>query len=191
MKDSLKVPSILYKISVFLLLLPTPLIAAPPETTSQKIAYVGSIGAIIIVPCMLFALFWTLHILPERIAYKRNHRQKEAIRVLIYLSLLFGGLLWPIAWIWTFSKPLRFRITRNGTLLDNADNQCHIIEIDQATTSQLNGLSQWSDEIDQLRAQIQSQQQMLDEYNKTTVIIAELQAAMTKLKAEHKENKKQ
>jgi len=61
---------------------------------------------IFVVPAVLIALFWMVHILPEQIAHKRNHPQFEAIRTLCLLSLVFGGLLWPIAWIWAYSKPV-------------------------------------------------------------------------------------
>jgi Protein of unknown function (DUF3302) len=44
--------------------------------------------------------------MPEQIAHKRNHPQFEAIRTLCLLSLAFGGLLWPIAWLWAYSKPV-------------------------------------------------------------------------------------
>src|SRR5262249_58799372 len=50
--------------------------------------------------------FWMVHILPEKIAHKRNHPQFEAIRTLCLLSLVFGGLLWPIAWLWAYSRPV-------------------------------------------------------------------------------------
>ena len=26
------------------------------------------------------------------------------------LSLVFGGLLWPIAWLWAFTKPVAYRV---------------------------------------------------------------------------------
>ena len=61
---------------------------------------------IFVVPAVLVALFWMVHILPEKIAHKRHHPQFEAIRTLCLLSLVFGGLLWPIAWIWAYSKPV-------------------------------------------------------------------------------------
>jgi hypothetical protein len=55
---------------------------------------------------VLIVAFWLVHILPEQIAHKRNHPQFEAIRTLCLLSLVFGGLLWPIAWLWAYSKPV-------------------------------------------------------------------------------------
>ena len=58
----------------------------------------------------LFVLFWMVHILPEKIAHQRNHPQFEAIRTLCLLSLVFGGLLWPIAWIWAYSKPVLYKM---------------------------------------------------------------------------------
>jgi hypothetical protein len=63
-----------------------------------------------IVPIVLIALFWMVHILPEKIAHKRHHPQFEAIRTLCLLSLVFGGLLWPLAWIWAYSKPVMHKI---------------------------------------------------------------------------------
>jgi CBS domain containing-hemolysin-like protein len=65
---------------------------------------------IFVVPVVLVALFWMVHILPEKIAHKRHHPQFEAIRTLCLLSLVFGGLLWPIAWIWAYSKPVMHKI---------------------------------------------------------------------------------
>ena len=51
-------------------------------------------------------LFWLVHILPEKIAHKRHHPQRDAIQMLCLLSLVFGGLLWPIAWLWAYVKPV-------------------------------------------------------------------------------------
>ena len=65
---------------------------------------------IFVVPVVLIALFWMVHILPEKIAHKRHHPQFEAIRTLCLLSLVFGGLLWPLAWIWAFTKPVMHKI---------------------------------------------------------------------------------
>jgi CBS domain containing-hemolysin-like protein len=72
----------------------------------DKLATFLALFVIFIVPVVLIVLFWMVHILPERIAHKRNHPQFEAIRTLCLLSLVFGGLLWPIAWLWAYSKPV-------------------------------------------------------------------------------------
>jgi len=54
-------------------------------------------------------LFWLVHILPEKVAETRHHPQKDAIKTLCLLSLVFGGLLWPIAWLWAYSRPVMFK----------------------------------------------------------------------------------
>ena len=63
-----------------------------------------------IVPVVVIVLFWLVHVLPEKIAHKRHHPQQEAITTLCLLSLVFGGLLWPLAWLWAFTKPIGYRI---------------------------------------------------------------------------------
>jgi hypothetical protein len=60
---------------------------------------------VIVMPIVGIVVFWKLHILPEKIAEKRHHPQKDAIQVLCLLSLVFGGLLWPIAWLWAYTRP--------------------------------------------------------------------------------------
>lgn len=65
--------------------------------------------AIVIGPIIGIAVFWLLHILPEKIAEKKHHPQTGAIQTLCLLSLFFGGLLWPIAWLWAFTKPVAYK----------------------------------------------------------------------------------
>jgi CBS domain containing-hemolysin-like protein len=69
-------------------------------------AHVIAIVVIILVPIVGISVFWLVHILPEKIAEKRHHPQKDAIKTLCLLSLVFGGLLWPIAWLWAYTKPV-------------------------------------------------------------------------------------
>src|SRR4051812_15999339 len=54
---------------------------------------------LIVMPPAAIGLFWMVHVLPQKAAEKRHHPQKEAIHVLCLLSLAFGGLLWPFAWL--------------------------------------------------------------------------------------------
>src|SRR5207247_889363 len=61
------------------------------------------------VPICLIVLFWKLHVLPEKIAEARHHPQKDAIHVLCLLSLMVGGLLWPLAWLWAYTRPVAFK----------------------------------------------------------------------------------
>jgi len=63
-----------------------------------------------VVPIGVIVLFWLVHILPEKIAENRHHPQKDAIKTLCLLSLVFGGMLWPIAWLWAYTKPVAYRI---------------------------------------------------------------------------------
>jgi hypothetical protein len=93
--------------AVALLLAPEPAHASflSPEA-EDKLANFLAIFILFIVPIVLIVLFWLVHILPEKIAHKRHHPQFEAIRTLCLLSLVFGGLLWPLAWIWAYTKPV-------------------------------------------------------------------------------------
>jgi CBS domain containing-hemolysin-like protein len=76
----------------------------------DKLATAIALFVLFIVPVVLIVLFWMVHVLPERIAHKRHHPQFEAIRTLCLLSLVFGGLLWPLAWIWAYSKPVMYKL---------------------------------------------------------------------------------
>ena len=69
---------------------------------------------IVIAPIVAVTLFWVVHVWPERVAHARNHPQKDAIQALCLLSLVFGGLLWPLAMLWAYMKPLRFRLEGEG-----------------------------------------------------------------------------
>lgn len=81
---------------------------------------------IFVVPVVLITLFWLVHILPEQIAHKRNHPQFEAIRTLCLLSLVFGGLLWPIAWIWAYSKPVLHKMAYGHDKLHPEPEDVHV-----------------------------------------------------------------
>ena len=48
----------------------------------------------------------TLGSLPGQIAKKRGHPQAAAITVTGWLGLATGGILWPLALIWAFLKPI-------------------------------------------------------------------------------------
>ncbi|QNP39509.1 DUF3302 domain-containing protein [Lysobacter solisilvae (ex Woo and Kim 2020)] len=74
--------------------------------------------ALLIVPVVLITVFWMVHILPEKIAEKRRHPQLAAIKTLCLLSLFFGGLLWPIAWLWAYTKPVLHKMAY-GTDVDD------------------------------------------------------------------------
>ena len=65
---------------------------------------------LILVPIVVLSVFWLVHILPEKIAEKRKHPQAKAIQVLCLLSLAFGGMLWPLAWLWAYTKPVLYKM---------------------------------------------------------------------------------
>ena len=97
-------------LAAFLLLPPNAHASLLSPELEDKLATVIALLVLFIVPVVLIVLFWMVHILPEKIAHKRNHPQFEAIRTLCLLSLVFGGLLWPIAWIWAYSKPVLHKL---------------------------------------------------------------------------------
>ena len=77
---------------------------------ADTVANILAIIVLIFVPIAAIYLFWMVHILPEKVAEKRHHPQKDAIKTLCLLSLLFGGLLWPLAWLWAYSKPVMHKL---------------------------------------------------------------------------------
>jgi len=81
----------------------------PPELMDSAAMYLAWF-VIIFVPIGGIVLFWLVHILPEKIAHKRHHPQRDAIQMLCLLSLVFGGLLWPIAWLWAYVKPVTYKM---------------------------------------------------------------------------------
>ena len=76
------------------------------DTAADVLAWV----VLVIVPIVAIAVFWLVHILPEKIAEKKQHPQSKAIQTLCLLSLAFGGLLWPFAWLWAYTKPVLYKM---------------------------------------------------------------------------------
>jgi Protein of unknown function (DUF3302) len=77
---------------------------------ADKVADWLSVFILVALPPGGIYLFWMLHILPEKAAVKRHHPQKDAIHMLCLLSLVFGGLLWPVAMLWAYLKPMGMRV---------------------------------------------------------------------------------
>lgn len=65
---------------------------------------------LVIIPITSLYVFWMLHVIPEKIAEKKNHPQKDAIHIMCILSLFVGGMLWPIALIWSMMKPISLQL---------------------------------------------------------------------------------
>jgi CBS domain containing-hemolysin-like protein len=113
------------------------------DTAADVIALV----VLFVVPPAVIAVFWLVHVLPEKIAEKREHPQKEAIKVLCLLSLVFGGLLWPFAWLLAYTKPVLHRMAYGRDKHD--DYYKHLAENDAAESLAL------SDEVAKLREDIE------------------------------------
>jgi len=79
------------------------------ETLDAAATYIAWF-VVFVVPVVVVVLFWMVHVMPEKIAEKRHHPQKDAIHTLCLLSLVFGGLLWPFAWLWAYTKPVGYRL---------------------------------------------------------------------------------
>jgi hypothetical protein len=76
------------------------------DTAANVLAWV----VLFLVPVVAIGLFWMVHVLPEKIAHKNHHPQRKAIQTLCLLSLVFGGLLWPLAWLWAYTKPVTYKL---------------------------------------------------------------------------------
>ena len=135
-----------------------------------------AILVLFMVPVVGIVLFWVVHVLPEKIAEKRHHPQVAGITTLCLLSLVFGGLLWPLAWLWAFTKPVAYRVAygtdksdeyfeemaekqRQGTLLRedarHLREELEAMEARGALPPRLRGLKE---ELERLRAEVQAEE---------------------------------
>ncbi len=107
----MKTPRIPITLAVVLLLLSSTAHASFFHgETLDAVAKWLALFIIFAMPIGFVYLFWMIHILPEKVAEKRHHPQKDAIKTLCMLSLLFGGLLWPFAWLWAYTKPVTYKM---------------------------------------------------------------------------------
>ena len=109
--------------------------------TLDSIANGISWVVLIVAPIIGIAAFWLVHILPEKIAHKKKHPQTRAIQCLCLLSLCFGGLLWPIAWLWAYTKPVLHKMAY-GT------------DVDESLSHVGHEVTQEDEEIEKLRTRI-------------------------------------
>lgn len=80
-------------------------------------------AALIIAPIVGIVVFLLIHILPEKIAHKKGHPQTGAIQCLCLLSLVFGGLLWPFAWLWAYTKPVGYKLAYGTDKIDHDQDE--------------------------------------------------------------------
>ena len=116
--------------------------------TLDKVANGISWVVLVLVPVVGITVFWLVHILPEKVAEKRRHPQAKAIQVLCLLSLVFGGLLWPLAWLWAYSKPVLYKMAYGTDVSDE-----HHGETADASAT-VSGAEAARAEIEQLRARL-------------------------------------
>jgi len=132
----------------------------------DKLATIIALFVIFVVPAVLVALFWMVHILPEKIAHNRHHPQFEAIRTLCLLSLVFGGMLWPIAWIWAYTKPVMHKIAygtdrasheidEEGSAWDAPAKQAAVLSLNKRL-ARLEAAGVPADELTTIRADIEA-----------------------------------
>ena len=107
-------------LAFFLLLTARPVEASMFQgETLDKVANALAWVVLIIVPIVGIVAFWLVHILPEKIAEKKKHPQAKAIQTLCLLSLVFGGMLWPLAWLWAYTKPVLYKMAYGTDTVDH------------------------------------------------------------------------
>jgi CBS domain containing-hemolysin-like protein len=116
--------------------------------TLDKVANGIAWVVLVLVPVVGITVFWLVHILPEKVAEQKRHPQAKAIQVLCLLSLVFGGLLWPLAWLWAYSKPVMYKMAYGTDVGDE-----HHGETAEASTTGP-GAEATRAEIEQLRARL-------------------------------------
>ena len=136
----------------FVLLLAFAHLVLPPSAhaslfhgeTLDSIANGISWAVLVIAPIIGIAVFWLVHILPEKIAHKRKHPQTRLVQCLCLMSLVFGGILWPLAWILAYSKPVLHKLAYGTDVDESLAHDDHHGEAKAEETT----------EVEQLRARI-------------------------------------
>ena len=113
--------------------------------TLDAVADVASWVVLIVAPLVGIGVFLLVHILPEKIAEQKKHPQAKAIQTLCILSLFFGGLLWPLAWLWAYSKPVLYKMAYGTDTVEHGHAD------DEAQTS---SADDESEELRQLRKRV-------------------------------------
>ena len=114
--------------------------------TLDSIANGISWVVLVIAPIIFIVIFWLVHILPEKIAHKKKHPQTRLIQCLCLMSLVFGGILWPLAWVLAYSKPVLHKLAY-GTDVDETLDHDHDGDHGEAKVEE-------TSEVEKLRARI-------------------------------------
>jgi len=142
------------------------------DAVANGIAWV----ALVIVPVAGIVVFWLVHILPEKISEKKKHPQTPAIQMLCLLSLVFGGMLWPIAFLWATTKPVLHKAAY-GTDVWDKDPHAPATTPDEATTS----LPLTTAPIADVRADLQRLREQIDGLSMRAATAQELDAMRAEL----------
>jgi CBS domain containing-hemolysin-like protein len=97
--------------------------------TLDSVADVMAWVVLVIAPIAAIGVFLMVHILPEKIAEKRKHPQLSAIKTLCILSLFFGGMLWPLAWLWAYTKPALHKLAYGTDVAELEAEEPKAIEV--------------------------------------------------------------
>ena len=109
-------------------------------------------AVLVVAPIVGIGVFWLVHIIPEKIAEKRHHPQAKAIQALCLLSLIFGGLLWPLALLWAVSRPVLHKAAYGFDRIRHGEEPEHHFPPEPQPVAQPSP----SEELLRLRAQIDS-----------------------------------
>src|SRR5262245_30463681 len=113
---------------------------------------------LVVAPLVGITVFLLIHILPEKIAEKKQHPQTGAIQCLCLLSLVFGGLLWPLAWLWAYTKPVLYKQAYGTDQVEHGGGDGHGDSGDEDTKA----AAVEGDEILSLRARVAEPEAQLD-----------------------------
>jgi hypothetical protein len=82
-------------------------------------------GFVILILLALLGLWLFVEIgsFPGKKAKERNHPQAEAIGVLGWLGLLFGGVGWVVAVVWAYTKPVFAPIPQGAAVAEGVGTE--------------------------------------------------------------------
>lgn len=123
------------------------------DTAADVLAWI----VLFLVPIVGIAVFWLVHILPEKIAEKKRHPQAKAIQTLCLLSLVFGGLLWPLAWLWAYTKPVMHKMAYGTDVSDEPHGGGEVPTVASTPSSMTEEIGRMRERLASLEAQVQQE----------------------------------
>jgi CBS domain containing-hemolysin-like protein len=142
----------------------------------DTLAEVLSWAVLVIVPIVGIAVFWILHIMPEKIAEKRHHPQAKAIQTLCLLSLFFGGLFWPLAWLWAYSKPVLHKMAYGTDIEKHGHGATDEVAASDAAPVIADDLRQVRERLDALAHKAPENEELRDTIRQVAVLEARFAA---------------